>query len=121
MTLRVTLLHWGKVVLILSKEQKSKRYQGVYWRDLEGKDKSYFLRIRVDGKVKRIPIGKKSEGITEAFCNQEKARILNAHRFGEETALELQKVKSEDPTFGELFEWYLEKRQLKSKLGSGAP
>ena len=48
----------------LSKEYKSKRFQGVYWRELEGKDKSYFLRIRIDGKVKRIPIGKKSEGIT---------------------------------------------------------
>lgn len=98
----------------MSKEQKSKRFQGVYWRELEGKDKSYFLRIRIDGKVKRIPIGKKSEGITEAFCNQEKARILNAHRFGENAALELQKVKTEDPTFGELFDWYLEKRELKA-------
>lgn len=98
----------------MSKEQKSKRFQGVYWRELEGKDKSYFLRIRIDGKVKRIPIGKKSDGINEAFCNQEKARILNGHRFGEDVALELQKVKSEDPTFGDLFEWYVEKRQLKA-------
>lgn len=98
----------------MGKEHKSKRYQGVYWRELDGKDKNYFLRIRIDGKVKRIPIGKKSEGITEAFCNQEKARILNAHRFGEDAALELQKVTQEDPTFGELFEWYLERRQLKA-------
>lgn len=97
----------------LSKEHKSKRFPGVYWRELEGKDKSYFLRIRLDGKVKRVPVGKKSEGITEAFCNQEKNRILNAHRFGEDVALELQKVKNTDPTFGELFDWYIEKRQLK--------
>ncbi len=97
----------------LSKEYKSKRYSGVYWRELEGKDKSYFLRIRIDGKVKRIPIGKKSEGITEAFCNQEKARILNAARFGDDVALQLQKVKNEDPTFQELLDWYIDKRQLK--------
>lgn len=96
-----------------SVEHKSKRYQGVYWRELEGGDKSYFLRIRIDGKVKRIHIGKRSEGITEAFANQEKARIINASRFGEDVANQLRKVKNSDPTFGELFEWYLKKRPLK--------
>lgn len=98
----------------LSKEFKSHRYAGVYWRELNGKDRSYFLRVRIDGKMRRIPIGKKSEGITEAFCNQEKARILNAHRFGDDTALELQKVKQKDPTFEELLNWYIEKRELKA-------
>ena len=98
---------------MLATEVKSKRYSGVYWRELEGKDKSFFLRLRIDGKVKRIPIGKKSEGITEAFCNQEKNRILNAHRFGEDVAAQLQKVKNNDPTFEDLFSWYLEKRDLK--------
>ena len=98
----------------MAKETKSKRFPGVYYRDLENGDRSFFLRIRLDGKVKRIPIGKKSEGITEQFCNQEKNRILNAHRFGEDAAAQLQKVKREDPTFEELLDWYLEKRELKS-------
>ncbi len=97
----------------MAKEHKSKRYPGVYWRELDSGDKSYFLRVRLDGKSKRIPIGKKSEGITEAFCNMEKARILNSNRFGEDVAAQLQKVKAVDPTFGDLFEWYLEKRPLK--------
>lgn len=94
-------------------EHKSKKYQGVYWRELENGDKSYFLRIRIDGKVRRIHIGKRSEGITEAFCNKEKARLINASRFGEKVADELRKVKTKDPTFGELFDWYLERRELK--------
>lgn len=97
----------------MAREVKSKKYSGVYYRELDGGDRSYFLRMRIDGKLKRIPIGKKSEGITEAFCNQEKARIINSHRFGESVADELRKVKKEDPTFKELFEWYLEKRDLK--------
>lgn len=97
----------------MSKETKSKRYPGVYYREINGNDRSYFLRIRLDGKVKRIPIGKKSEGITEQFCNQEKNRILNAHRFGEDAAAQLQKVKRDDPSFEELFNWYLERRDLK--------
>lgn len=97
----------------MAKEIKSKKYQGVYYRELDGNDRSYFLRIRLDGKVKRIPIGKKSEGITEAFCNQEKNRIMNAHRFGEDVSNHLRRVKNSDPTFGELFDWYLSKRDLK--------
>ncbi|MGN0887236.1 MAG: tyrosine-type recombinase/integrase [Candidatus Spyradenecus sp.] len=64
--------------------------------------------------MKRFAIGRKSQGITEAFCAQEKARILNTHRFGDEVAAQLQKVKQADPTFGELFEWYVSKRDLKA-------
>ncbi len=97
----------------MSKEHKSKKYQGVYWRELSNGDRSYFLHIRLDGKLKRVPIGKKSEGITEAFCNQEKARIINGSRFGEDVANQLRKVKNTDPTFGELFDWYIKKRHLK--------
>lgn len=98
----------------MAKETKSKRYEGVYFRELSNGDRSYFLRMRIDGKTKRFHVGKKSEGITEAFCYREKARIINEHRFGERTAAELQKVKKDDPTFGDLFEWYLEKRELKA-------
>ena len=97
----------------MAREIKSKKFQGVYYRELDGGDRSYFLRLRIDGKVKRIPIGRKSEGITEAFCFQEKARILNSHRFGEDAAKQLQKVTAEDPSFEELLDWYIEKRALK--------
>ena len=97
----------------MANEVKSKRYQGVYYRELENGDRSYFLRLRLDGKVRRIPIGKKSAGITEQFCNQEKNRILNAHRFGEDAAAQLQRVKRQDPTFADLVEYYLENADLK--------
>lgn len=99
---------------MLSVEVKSRKYPGVYYRELDNKDRSYFLRIRIDGKVKRIPIGKKSEGITEAFCNQEKNRIINAARFGEDVASQLQKVGKAEPTFKDLFDFYLSKRELKA-------
>lgn len=99
---------------MLSLEVKSRRFPGVYYRELDNKDRSYFLRIRIDGKLRRIPIGKKSEGITEAFCNQEKNRIINAARFGEDVASQLQKVSKAEPTFNELFDYYVGKRDLKS-------
>ena len=47
----------------MSKEQKSKKYAGVYYRDLDNGDRSYFLRVRLGGGTKRIHIGKRSEGI----------------------------------------------------------
>lgn len=97
----------------MANEVKSKRYSGVYYRELDGGDRSYFLRIRIDGKLQRIPVGRKSQGVTETFCNQERIRIMNAARFGEDVANELRKVKNTDHTFGELFEWYLQKRELK--------
>lgn len=92
----------------MSKEIKSKKYAGVYYRELGGNDRSYFLRIRLGGGTKRIPIGKKSEGITEAFCNQEKIRIINAHRFGDDVAAQLQRVKVDEKTFCELVDYYIE-------------
>lgn len=95
-------------------EIKSRRYPGVYYREVaDGKDRSYFLRIRLDGKMKRIPIGRRSEGITEQFCNQEKNRIINAHRFGEDAAAQLQRVRREDPRFVDLVDFYLENAQVR--------
>ena len=69
----------------MASEIKSKKYPGVFYRELANGDRSYFLRIRIGGKVRRFPIGKKSEGITEAFCNQEKIRIINESKFGTDT------------------------------------
>lgn len=98
----------------MSKEIKSKKYSGVYYREVDGgKDRSYFLRFRLNGKIIRETIGRKSQGITEAYCYQKKIEMLNAARFGDVEALKLQGVKSIDPTFGDLFDWYLEKRDLK--------
>lgn len=103
----------------MSKEFRSKRYEGVFYRELSNGDKSYFLRIRLDGKTTRIPIGKRSEGITEAFCNQERIRVLNAHRFGENVAAELQRVKTTDPTFMELVAKYVESgKASKNTIGT---
>lgn len=97
----------------MSKEKKSKKYQGVYYRELEGGDRSYFLRVRLGGGTRRIPIGKKSEGITDAFCNAEKVRIVNEHRFGGDTAARLARVKVTEPTFSELLDFYLEHAEIR--------
>lgn len=86
----------------------SKKFKGVYYRELKNGDRSYFVIMRIDGKQKRISMGRKSEGITEAFCFQQKIKILNTDRYGDEVAEILQKKKKSDPTFLEIAEYYFE-------------
>lgn len=94
-------------------DKPSKKYKGVYYRELASGDRSYYLIIRIDGKQKRIKIGKKSEGITEAFCYQQKSRIINAEKFGDHQAEILQRVKKKDPTFREIAEDYFKHGRAK--------
>lgn len=91
----------------MAKDIPSKKYKGVYYRELKGGDRSYFIITRIAGKQKRISVGKKSEGITEAFCYQQKVKVINAEKFGEGTAEILQRRSKKDPTFRELFDYWL--------------
>lgn len=97
----------------MAKDTPSKKYKGVYYRDLKSGDRSYFLIIRVDGKQKRIHIGKRSEGITEAFCYQQKIKIINTDKFGGEQAEILQRVKKRDLAFREVAEDYFKHGRAK--------
>lgn len=92
----------------MAKDVASKKYKGIYYRELKNGDRSYFILIRIDGKQKRISVGKKSEGITEAFCYQQKISIINAEKFGTETADILQRKTKQDPTFRELFDYFID-------------
>lgn len=91
----------------MANEIKSKKYQGVFYRELSNGDRSYFLRIRIGGKLKRFPIGKKSEGITEAFCYQEKVRIINEYKFGDEKAATINKISKSIATFSDMIDFFV--------------
>lgn len=90
----------------MAKDIPSKKFKGVYYRELKNGDRSYFIILRIEGKQKRISVGKKSEGITEAFCYQQKVKIINTEKFGEGQAEILQRVKKTDPTFRDVAEHY---------------
>lgn len=91
----------------MANEIKSKKYQGVFYRELSNGDRSYFLRLRIGGKMKRFQIGKKAEGITEAFCNQERIRIINEYKFGEDVSNKLRKASSSVPTLSEMVDFFV--------------
>lgn len=97
----------------MAKDVPSKKYKGVYYRTLKSGDRSYFLILRIAGRQKRIAVGKKSEGITEAFAYQQKVRIINADRFGEEQAEILQRTRRTDPTLAEVAEHYFKHGQAR--------
>lgn len=92
----------------MAKDIPSKKYKGVYYRVLKNGDRSYFVILRLNGKQKRVSIGKKSEGITESYCYQHKVQMINADKFGEEQAQILQRKQRKDPTFRELFKYFMD-------------
>lgn len=63
---------------------KSKKYSGVYYRELSNGDKSYDITYKIDDKKVWLKIGLHSEGIREAFCHQKRNEIVTKQRLGEE-------------------------------------
>ncbi|MCT7551356.1 site-specific integrase [Aliarcobacter butzleri] len=63
--------------------QKSKRYIGVYFQELQNGDKSYYITYKENNKDIWKKIGLHSEGIREAFCHQKRNEITSKIRLGE--------------------------------------
>jgi len=72
----------------------SKKYTGVRYKLLEGKDRSYQIRYKINGRLKEEVIGKKSEGITEQYCHQKRNEALNKAKFGDDTPIVKHKKKN---------------------------
>lgn len=64
---------------------KSKKYAGVYYNDLKNGDRSYFVSYRdADKKLRMMNIGTKKGGITELFAHNERLKIINQLKFGDD-------------------------------------
>lgn len=72
----------------------SKKFTGVIFSTLKNGDKSYYITYKFNGKVTRVHIGKKSEGITEAFCHQKRNEAINKVKFGDDSSIVKTKKKS---------------------------
>lgn len=101
-----------------SKREKSSKYPGVYWRNVERKDghgleRMYYIIYRRGGRdVKTIeePIGRASEGITEAKASIRRAERINGiteSNKEKRQANEKKKLAGDGPlTFARLWEIY---------------
>ena len=61
---------------------------GVYFRNTttnSKSDKTYYITYKdIDNKTKELKIGKFSEGVREAYCNQKRNEIITKQRLGED-------------------------------------
>lgn len=94
----------------------SKKYDGVQLYHKANKDISYYIRYRDDeNKLKRIKIGDKSKGITEIYCYQKRAEILNNIRLGEEPPALARKKKKKVTTLNDIANIYFEYKKAHVK------
>jgi integrase len=64
----------------------SKKYQGVYVNTLANGDISYYIGYTdlTTGDYKKVKIGRKSQGVTEPYCYNKRAEVINKLRLGED-------------------------------------
>jgi site-specific recombinase XerD len=93
--------------------QKSKRYTGVYFQELQNGDKSYYITYKENKKDVWKKIGLHSEGIREAYCHQKRNEITSKIRLGED--LPHIAVKKESQTLLEIAKQFYDYKELHNK------
>lgn len=96
------------------------KFTGIYYRtsSTNGKtDKTYYIIYKdKDNKTKELKIGKHSEGVREAYCNQIRNEIITKQRLGiEPPSVAKRKKISTDNTIDKLFEYYYKHKKLHNK------
>jgi len=93
------------------------RFTGVFYRHSKNNDKTFYIVYKdEDSKNKELKIGKYSEGVREAYCNQKRNEIITKQRLGEEPPAIAQKKKiSNDNTLNKLFDYYYENKKLHNR------
>lgn len=87
---------------------KSKKYDGVYLNQLKNGDISYSILYKdINNKTQRITVGKKSQGITEQYCNQKRIETLNRILLGEQPTSIQKRAKKSSIILDEVTSAYL--------------
>ena len=99
------------------KRTRSSKFQGIYYSELISGDKTFYITYKDnDNKKVWLKIGKYSEGVREAYCNQKRNEIITKQRLGEEPpAIASKKRFSLDNTVDKLFDYYYEHKKLHNK------
>lgn len=88
---------------------------GVYYNELEGNDRSYsYIYKDLNGKTCRISTGKKSNGITEVYTFNERAKTINMLKNGSDPLAH--KKKKSVLLFKDVWEYYIENKALSDKV-----
>ncbi len=94
---------------------KSKKFEGVYQNPLKSGDISYYITYK-DNENKTVTkkIGKKSEGVTEAYCSQLRAETITKLRIGELPPKIALQRRQNVVTLDELAKFYFDTKDIKS-------
>lgn len=95
----------------------STKHTGVFYRFSKDNDKTFYIVYRDEhGKLNELKVGKYSEGVREAYCNQKRNEIITKQRLGEEPpAIAQRKKLSKDNTLNKLFDYYYENKKLHNR------
>lgn len=95
---------------------KSKRFAGVYYRDLKNGDRVYDITYKdTNGKKVWQKIGKHSEGIREPYCSKKRNEILNKIRLGEDPTANNRSRRTGKVLLDEVTEKFFKDRELHNK------
>jgi integrase len=102
----------------MSKRTKSKRFVGVYYRDLAHGDRSYdFTYHDIEGKKRWITVGKKSMGSSEIDANKKRIETINKILLdGEEPLFITKRKKQAILTLDTVANSYFEDYKKRSKI-----
>lgn len=97
------------------------RFSGVFYREsnTNGKlDKTYYIRFKdKNNKDTELKVGKYSEGVREAYCNQKRNEYITKIRLGEEPPSIAKKKKKDIITIEKIANSYFNQRKdTRSKL-----
>lgn len=95
---------------------KSKKFEGVYQNSLKSGDISYYITYK-DNENKTVTkkIGKKSEGVTESYCNQIRGETVSKLRNNELPPKIAISKRQNVVTLDSLADFYFETKESKSK------
>ena len=105
----------GIVNVEFSEDREVPKYEGVFFNELKNGDKTYYIVYKdiVRRKTINLKIGRKSEGITEVYCQNKRQEILKQIRLGENpTKIKNKRILKEIITFDMLAHKYHQDRLL---------
>ncbi len=93
--------------------KRIKKYTGVYEYKLKNSDVAYYYMYKnLEGKLKRVKVGKKSEGITATYTNNKRIEYLNLLKHGEDPRQQIVKSKV---LFQEVWDFYINTKGMEKK------
>jgi integrase len=98
----------------MTKDIKSKKYTGVYYRVLEDESKTYYITYKdpITKKTQRLKIGNSKDGFNEVYSHNKRAELIAKLRLGEDSQIPILKAKSQKLTLNDIAKLYFEHKGL---------